>query len=227
MTSTSSGAAVRGGLVAGMPNSSVNPSPRSVMPRACARVAPSRAAGYAGRWTDRKRDSEQMRRWQRVTLVGAVVASCIGCDQVSKGAAQEHLVGHEPLWFLGGMVRLTYVENPGGFLSLGAELPPQVRFWVFGVATALMLALLSAIVVSDQSNPPVFLLGIAMILGGGIGNLLDRLGSGVVRDFVNVGIGPIRTGVFNVADLAIMAGAAIVACLWGGRQRGPTRPTTR
>jgi signal peptidase II len=65
--------------------------------------------------------------------------------------------------------------------------------------------------------------GIASILGGGLSNLLDRcLYDGRVFDFLNVGIGTLRTGVFNVADMGIMLGVALL--LLSGLQRKPTLP---
>ncbi len=82
-----------------------------------------------------------------------------------------------------GDSRNRYVENRGGFLSAGANLPPTVR-------TAI---------------------GLALFLAGGASNWIDRVVRGSVIDFLNVGIGPVRTGVFNVADVAIMLGVAIIA----------------
>ena len=56
----------------------------------------------------------------------------------------------------------------------------------------------------------VALLGLALFVAGGASNWIDRLARGFVVDFLNVGVGPVRTGIFNVADVAIMAGAAIM-----------------
>jgi signal peptidase II len=50
----------------------------------------------------------------------------------------------------------------------------------------------------------------ALLAGGGAGNLWDRLAGGAVTDFLNLGIGPVRTGIFNVADLAIVAGVVVL-----------------
>lgn len=62
----------------------------------------------------------------------------------------------------------------------------------------------------------------ALFLGGGVSNLLDRLIHGTVIDFMNVGIGPLRTGIFNVADMAIMLGAGIIVLeTWRADRRLP------
>jgi signal peptidase II len=67
-------------------------------------------------------------------------------------------------------------------------------------------------------------LGLALFVAGGLSNWIDRVTQGRVVDFLNVGVGPIRTGVFNIADLAIMAGA--VAFVWGELSRRPSDPTS-
>src|SRR5262245_34793030 len=156
-----------------------------------------------------------MKRWARILLVGSVVGSCVGCDQVTKAVAQLSLASHAPLSVLGGMLRLSYAENRGAFLSIGSDFPAWFRFWVLGVVVGLVLALIAARAIADRSAGVTSAVGLSMIVGGGVGNLIDRLNAGVVRDFINIGIGSIRTGVFNMADLAITAGVVVV--LWSRR----------
>jgi signal peptidase II len=80
-----------------------------------------------------------------------------------------------------------------------------------GVVGAVLAALLVYLFVSKPQNPLVGA-SIALIVGGGVSNLIDRLRyGGYVVDFLNVGIGPLRTGIFNVADMAIMAGVILWA----------------
>ncbi len=70
------------------------------------------------------------------------------------------------------------------------------------------LLLLVVTVVAMRSRwPRRSLVGVAILVAGGASNLLDRIAYGMVIDFMNVGIGPLRTGIFNVADMAIMLGA--------------------
>jgi signal peptidase II len=164
-----------------------------------------------------------MRFGSRLLLIASVVGSCIGCDQVTKAVAEQSLAGREPLSLLGGIVRLSYAENPGAFLGLGADLPSGIRFWVLGVTVALVLAWVATHAMADRTAGPARLVGLAMVVGGGAGNLVDRVSAGVVRDFVVLGIDPIRTGVFNLADLAITAGVAVLLCSWRGRGAGGDR----
>ena len=107
------------------------------------------------------------------------------------------------------MLFRSYAENTGGFLSLGAGLSPQGRTAVFIVGTGVMLALVPLALFRGGGGPAA-LLGATLFLAGGASNWMDRVLHGRVVDFLNVGIGPVRTGVFNVADVAIMAGLVLV-----------------
>ena len=148
-------------------------------------------------------------RWaSRFVLLLAVVAT-IGCDRVTKYAATVTLAGAPGRTYLGGAVWLGYAENPGGFLSLGSNLPASVRTAVFTVGTGVMLFGLGVLAFRRRAVG-WSALGLALFFAGGASNWIDRLVRGSVVDFLNVGLGPLRTGIFNVADVAIMVGAAIV-----------------
>ena len=147
----------------------------------------------------------QTGRW--FALIVAAVAT-IGCDRVTKHAASVMLNGEPGRSYMADTVRLGYVENTGGFLSLGADLPPVVRTAVFSIATGLAFIALIAIAV-HKKHDSLPALGLVLFLAGGSSNWIDRIGRGRVVDFLNIGIGPVRTGVFNVADVAIMVGAGL------------------
>jgi signal peptidase II len=106
-------------------------------------------------------------------------------------------------------LRLGYEENVGGFLSLGAGLPAPVRTIIFTAATGGLLVLLTALVWRNGWDR-WRTVALALFIAGGASNWIDRVMSGRVVDFLNVGIGSLRTGVFNVADMAIMAGVALL-----------------
>ena len=77
----------------------------------------------------------------------------------------------------------------------------------------MMLGLLSFLILK-RNIPPLLFVSLVYVLSGGVGNLIDRVcNNGLVTDFINVGIGPIRTGVFNVADMAITFGAIAIGLL--------------
>lgn len=136
------------------------------------------------------------------------MASTIGCDRVTKHVATAVLADKATQSFLGDTLRLQYAQNMGGFLGLGSELSPIVRTSVFTVAAGVVLAvLLIGLVRSRWSFWPS--LGIALLFAGGISNWIDRALHGSVVDFLNIGVGGLRTGIFNFADVAIMLGIAI------------------
>jgi signal peptidase II len=94
---------------------------------------------------------------------------------------------------------------------MGAQLPEALRFLIFVVFTGTMLAVMLLLVIKERAGDPAQLTGLALLAGGGMGNLIDRLfNDGRVVDFVSLGLGPVRTGVFNVADVAVMAGATLL-----------------
>ena len=144
----------------------------------------------------------------RLALVATVVTT-VGCDRVTKHVATSTLAGRPARSLLADTVRLAYVQNTGGFLGLGADLPDAARTSVFVVATGILLLVLVAYGIRLRWRGWAAF-GLALFVAGGVSNWVDRVLHGSVIDFINVGVGPLRTGVFNVADVAIMVGVGIV-----------------
>ena len=156
---------------------------------------------------------------RRFFLAAIILFSCIGCDQATKSLASQTLKDTPPLSFLAGTIRLEYALNSGGFLSLGSILPEHIRSWFFvGCNVCFMLAICGFLFVNRHGEWKLFI-AVSYVLAGGIGNMIDRVSNnGLVTDFINVGIGPLRTGIFNVADVAVMFGCfAVVALIYGER----------
>lgn len=148
-------------------------------------------------------------RWCRRLVLLLAVVGTIGCDRITKDAATTALRDAPDRTYLAGIVRLGYAENTGGFLSFGADWPAAARTAIFTIGNGLMLSVLALVAIRRRAAGwPV--LGIALFFAGSASNWVDRLVRGSVVDFMNVGVGPVRTGIFNVADVAIMAGMAIV-----------------
>ena len=148
---------------------------------------------------------------KRLLLTVTILVSCVGCDQTTKSMAKTYLSETQAVSLLGGSVRLQVAKNYGAFLSLGADLDPSMRtaFLSVGVASVLV-ALFIYCLVSTPSNS-IVVPALAIIIGGGVSNLIDRLVyGGYVVDFLNVGIASIRTGIFNVADVFIMSGVFLL-----------------
>lgn len=158
-----------------------------------------------------------IRHHSRRLLVLVACLATVGCDRLTKHAAATLLGDADEKLFLGGTVRLSYAENTGGFLSVGADLPAEGRLAIFTILTGFLLAGLTAAAIRGRWQG-ARLLGAALVVAGGASNWVDRLATGSVIDFLNVGIGPVRTGIFNVADIAIMGGAGLLVLTWRARR---------
>ena len=147
----------------------------------------------------------------RLGLVAVLLFACVGCDQLSKEAVRTHIaVGHSQS-FMGDTLRLTHAENPGAFLSVGASLPEGFRVAVFQVGVALIVLALLYYALFDRRLNAWGVTGFALLAASGLGNLIDRLmRDGFVTDFLNVGFGSVRTGIFNVADVLGVVGVLVL-----------------
>ena len=142
-------------------------------------------------------------------LIVVLMLGTLGCDQLSKHVATAKLEGAPRQSYFGDTFRLEYMENRGAFLGLGAEWPDAVRTGLLtvGAAIALVAVLIAAFSFRWSGLP---LIGALLVVTAGTSNLVDRVIRGSVVDFMNVGLGSIRTGIFNVADVALMVGVALI-----------------
>lgn len=148
---------------------------------------------------------------KKLGIVFAVLIACVGCDQSTKHMAKQLLQGREPISVMGDLLRLGYAENVGGFLGIGTALPEHLRTYVFVLLAGVLVAVLLVYALVKRNMGLPQLLAATLIVGGGFGNIIDRmLNDGGVVDFLNVGFGSLRTGIFNVADMAIMLGALML-----------------
>lgn len=156
---------------------------------------------------------------RRLLLVAIILISCVGCDQATKAVAKDHLSQARPISFLGNTFRLHYMENKGAFMSLGSTMSVELRFWLLIVLTGIAVLGMLVIVFTHRDLSPAVVTGLSLVIGGGLGNLIDRIGNnGLVIDFLNIGIGGLRTGIFNIADVAITAGV-VTLIFFGARSR--------
>jgi signal peptidase II len=148
---------------------------------------------------------------RRLIVIIAVLACCVGCDQATKAIAKAYVPAQAPWSFLGDTIRLQLAHNTGAFLSLGASLPDRWRQGLLSAGVACILLALLVYALVTKSMRPRILSGLALVIAGGFSNLIDRLVyGGYVVDFLNLGIGPLRTGIFNVADVAITTGVLLL-----------------
>jgi signal peptidase II len=134
----------------------------------------------------------------------ALILAVIALDQWTKSLVRAHL--QMPRVYAGGLLTLVYTQNEGAFLSLGANLSSTARTLIFTFAVGIAVAVALWILIKQRVHG-VDAVAVALIAAGGIGNLIDRLMfHGRVTDFIYLAAGPVHTGVFNVADMAITSG---------------------
>ncbi len=150
-------------------------------------------------------------RSARAMLLAAILIFSVGVDQATKWWAENTLDRSRTISMARDTFRIQYAENPGAFLGLGGNLSPDARFWLLTAVNAGFLLVIGGILIANwKMHQPQFI-ALGLLLSGGLGNLIDRTTqNGLVTDFLNVGFGPVRTGIFNVADMAIMAGAGLL-----------------
>jgi signal peptidase II len=158
-----------------------------------------------------------MTKLSRLLLVSALLIGCVGCDQVSKQVVRDQLVLAESHSYLRDTLRLIHFENTGAFLGFGDSLPESARIAFFqgGVGLIVLGLLWAALFARDMSRWQVTAL--ALLAAGGLGNLIDRvLYDGRVTDFLNIGVGSLRTGIFNIADVIAVIGMLVFAFAFRG-----------
>lgn len=159
-----------------------------------------------------------MRRWIPTAAVVAVALGVFGCDGATKSLARDRLEGGRPVDLVSGVLELRYVENPGMAFNAERLLPEKVRRPLLLVVGFLFVPVI-VLALRGRQPPPAELAGIALLIGGAAGNHFDRVFRGHVVDFIHVTHWP----VFNVADMALVAGAVLVvlAALRRGRTASP------
>ncbi|MBB5347469.1 signal peptidase II [Desulfoprunum benzoelyticum] len=164
----------------------------------------------------------------RVVRLTALLLAILVSDQLSKWLAWRHLDPAAPLSLFHDTLRLAYVENSGGFLGLLGGLPEEFRFLLLIWGVALLIVPGIVYVLWRASLPRSMAVAALLVLGGGLSNLLDRLlHDGRVIDFLNFGLGTFRTGIFNLADVAILTGSFALGAIWfqrGGENGGGQGP---
>ncbi len=147
----------------------------------------------------------------RVSVIVFLIFFIFTFDQATKFWAVNHLMGQTSESYLGGLFQFVYAENPGAFLGLGGGWSREVRFVIFALIVFFGLGgMLWYLIKKEQLRVNLF--AYSFILAGGFGNLWDRVfhEDGHVIDFMLMEVwGPLRTGVFNVADVFIVAGVLL------------------
>jgi signal peptidase II len=146
----------------------------------------------------------------RYFLIIFIVSANLGCDQITKHAARKNLEYLETTSIIGNHFVFTRIENSGAFLSMGDSIPYAAKFILLSVLPLLAMVYGIYFLLKHPYLPPLFLLGLCFVIGGGLGNLYDRFVYGSVTDFLHIDFYFIKTGIFNLADVSIMIGMAMI-----------------
>ncbi len=145
--------------------------------------------------------------FERLFLIFFVLTWSVGCDQATKRVAERTLKGAPIHSMLKDTIRLQYIQNSGAFLGFGSNFSETIKFWLFLVIPIATLFFLIIFSLFSSELSKGQLISLMLFAGGGIGNLIDRiLWDGKVTDFLNIGVGSLRTGIFNIADVSVLFG---------------------
>jgi signal peptidase II len=147
---------------------------------------------------------------RRPLLIAIFVAlATSGCDLSSKQWAIQATAKGQPRSVIPGALDLVHWENPGMAFSLMRHWPPAIRMWLLGVA-AVAAILFGLVTVAKRPLKLSAIVGIGLIMGGALGNFIDRAHNGTVTDFLHVHRGTFDWPAFNVADIAVTCGAVLL-----------------
>jgi signal peptidase II len=146
-----------------------------------------------------------------------VAAAVVLGDQWTKGWASRALEDRAPMRVLDEVVRFTYTRNSGVAFGLGAG--SHFPYWIFSLIAAIAIV---GLLIARPGQPAIKRVALALVLGGAVGNLLDRVRFGEVVDFILLSWQRWQFPVFNVADSAVSIGVAIFALAWSSAPKQAT-----
>ena len=148
---------------------------------------------------------------KRIVLVFTLIILNIGCDQISKKMVREDVPFRSTTEIIGETFILTNVENAGAFLGMGSDLNPTIKTILLLILPIAVLLLVLHYLLTKKEIDNLTVIGLSFIIGGGIGNMYDRILYGQVTDFFHIDFGGIfKTGIFNMADVSVMVGMGFI-----------------
>lgn len=152
----------------------------------------------------------QQKKSIKLLLLALILLLNVGCDQVSKNIVRQKIDFHENISLFKNYITLTKVENTGAFLSAGSNLPDFARIILLNIFPVVILSYGLFYLFTKTNLPRWFQIGLCFLIGGGIGNIYDRIRFGSVTDFLHIDFVIFRTGIFNFADVSVMVGIGIL-----------------
>jgi signal peptidase II len=161
---------------------------------------------------------------RRYFFLAAVVGTVFLLDQVTKAVIQRTMPLHESIPVIRGLFSLTYIRNPGAAFGLFAEHGNGLRMVFFATISVIAIFFLWTLFVKTPKEAFLGRLSIAMVMGGAMGNLVDRIRFGEVVDFLDFYIGSHHWPAFNVADSCISVGVTLMIWYFIREDRRANQP---
>lgn len=139
-----------------------------------------------------------------------IIFSNISCDQWSKEKVRKEIAQHETINVIDDNFILTNVENTGAALSLGSNLRPGLKVVFLQIFPLLIMLLMFLYILREKEISKLNLVAFSFIIGGGIGNIYDRILYNSVTDFMYLEFGELHTGIFNMADVSVVIGTLLI-----------------
>lgn len=153
------------------------------------------------------------KRLIKILVVLLLVGVNISCDQISKTEARQRIAENQIIEVIDSNLILTRVENTGAALSMGENLPPALKVLILQIFPIIVLLGLLWYIIRDPNVTKLQLFAFTCIIGGGVGNIIDRIRFNSVTDFMYVEIGSLHTGIFNMADVSVTFGVILILVL--------------
>lgn len=134
----------------------------------------------------------------------SMIAGCIGIDQLTKWLAVKFLDPNGTTQLIRGVLHLTYMENTGAAFGMLSNAP-----WVFNTFSVIAILAMSLYLFLGHATGKLYEISVALIVAGGIGNMIDRIGRGYVVDFIDF-TRVYFPGIFNGADSFVCIGAGLM-----------------
>ncbi len=151
-----------------------------------------------------------MKRIPRTALIVIIILANIAADQVTKKMTRDHIEYNETIEVIGEYLILTKVENEGAFLGMGSSLSPIMRKVLLLILPAAVMIALLVYLIRNKEITRMSMVALSFIVGGGIGNIYDRIVYGSVTDMVFIDLQFAHTGIFNLADVSVMIGTGLI-----------------
>ena len=145
-------------------------------------------------------------KYIRLVVIGGII---VIIDQFTKFLIVKYLPLYDTVPVVSGLFNIIHIKNPGGAFGLLANLSPGMRTFIFLFISSLAVGLILYFYLKTPVSQTWLAAGFALIFGGAIGNLIDRIRFGVVTDFLDFYISKYHWPAFNVADSAITVGIGI------------------